>query len=338
MTTPTEDLTLDDVRTARLHMLLSTLAIGLMGLALFLGWELTHQQDGQVGRSCTEENEVDTCEDDESCVDGVCKYAPERQPQRCQEGDPCDACACEGSFACDAGVCRPLAVDQCSTGLLAVLRETRQFEREQCRGADGKKATTCEAKDLARFFLEHRKFNTLLMELKHRATIHFDNGQPGEDGLPPAIEAHYAGAVASMKQRLLEARHILVIGRASTDGGRYQSLNYTLAQMRMVEVQRWVTALADTPQGRDELEKKMITLAIGTASPLDPELLAKDEFHHFITASERSTRRLQDEVLRHASLTSRQRLSLSRRINQSVLVVPVPCEIPDDSAPAAAQP
>jgi hypothetical protein len=338
MTLSTDDPSPDDERTARAHMVLSALAIGLMGLALYLGYELTRPADDLINR-CTEANKEETCKGDEECVDGQCKYAPELvRPQRCQENDPCGTCKCEGKFKCDAGnVCRALEPDRCSEGLIAAIRDTRRFEREQCR-AQGKEAATCEPKDLEKFFIKHEDYDTLLASLEHRTTIHFDNGEPEAGGLSLDDERHYVESLAAVKQRFLDARHVLVIGRASIDSAQNQSSNYTLAQQRMLLVQKWLAGLDGTPQGRDEMRRKLITLAIGTANPLDAELLAKDEYHRYVTWSDRSTKLLREEVTKHANLSRRKKSDLHRRINQSVLVVPIPCEIPDDPAPAVAKP
>lgn len=334
MTPAPDELLPEDVRTARLHMVLSTLAIGMMGLALYLAYELTRTPVGPVGRGCNLDTESEVCEEDESCVDGLCQLTETRlAPLPCQEGDPCGSCVCDGAFACDpaSNRCTPRQEDTCSAALLRSLADVRRFEREQCT-SKGKGAATCPAKDLDSFFVKHRDFDRLLTELQHAATVHFDKGQPGADGLRPDHQAYYEKELGSMRQRLRDARHILVIGRASDDNPRNRAINYTLAQLRMIEVQRWITELGRTPQESDEMERKLITLAIGTSHPLDPRLLMERVYHHFIAWSPQSTDKLRTWVRTHATLDSETSRALRRRLDQSVLVVPIPCEIPDDRA------
>jgi hypothetical protein len=338
MNLPTNDLLLDDVRTARSHMLLSALAIVLMALALYLGHELTQRPDGPAGRECNPDTEVELCEADESCIDGTCRFSPDRaRPLPCQENDPCDgSCVCDGKFACEAEVCKPIEDEVCSDAVKRVLADLQRFERERCK-TTGSPVARCPPRDLHNFFMAHDNFDALLGELQYGATFHFDKGQPAL-GLSTNHEAYYTSELGQLRDRLLAARHILVIGRASKDSSRNQPLNYTLAQMRIVEVQRWITQLGGTPQSSDEAEKKLITLAIGTSHPLDPEVLRLREYHRVVAWDAPTSRQLRDWIRDHASLDASRKAALRRRLDQSVLVIPIPCEIPDGRTNAAMQP
>lgn len=338
----TDELTPDDIRTARFHMLMSALATGLTMLALYLGSALTvRREPASDERACTLDTEAAVCDEDESCVRGQCQRPPPTlQPLPCQEGDLCDGeCACDGLFACDPATrrCAPRQEDVCSPEITRLLTDLRRFEKERCQGV-GSGATTCTPRDLQNFFIEHEKFDELLLGLQHGATVHFDKNQPGSDGLPAQQAAYYERAFHGMRERLKQARHILVIGRASDDNPRNRALNYALAQLRITEVQQWLAQLEDTPSGQDAMRDKLITLAIGTSNPLDPARLAGRPYHTFIAWRDQSSQELRAWIRGLDGLDAETARTLKRRLNQSVLVVPVPCDIPEAPANRDLQP
>lgn len=340
MLPPTDDLTPDDIRTARFHMIMSGLATGLTVLALYLGSELAgNHAPTPDGRSCTPTTESEICDEDESCVNNQCQRPP--QPLTalpCQEGDPCGECTCEGQFSCDAADnrCHARQAEVCSLEVVRLLTDLRRFEQEKCQGV-GTGAATCAPKDLRNFFIEHQQFNDLLLGLKNGATVLFDKNQPSGE-LPGAQAAYYEKEFASLGDRLKQARHILIIGRASQDRPHNQSFDYVLAQARITEVQQWITQLEPTAQGQDDMRKKFITLAIGTSNPLDAARLGDRPQHNFIAWRAQATLEVRTALREHAGLSAENARLLQLRLNRSVFIVPVPCEIPETPANRDAQP
>lgn len=346
----TDELTADDIRTARFHMILSALATGLTVLALYLGSELAGgRPPAPDGRSCTPGTESEVCEEDESCVDHQCQRSPLPLPALpCQEGDPCGECTCDGPSSCDPADnrCHARRPEVCSPEVVRLLTDLRRFEQEKCQGV-GTGAATCAPKDLRNFFIEHQQFNELLLELKNGATVLFDRSQPVA-GLPGAQAAYYEAEFASLADRLKQARHILIIGRASQDRANHlqannprannQSYDYVLAQARITEVQQWISQLERTAQGQDEMRKKFITLAIGTASPLEAARLTDRPRHNFIAWRAQATLEVRSALHDLANLDAERARQLQLRLNRSVFIVPVPCEIPEAPANRDAQP
>lgn len=310
------------VREARLQVAISVLATGLLGLGMALGDGL----GAAPGPQCSEDQH---CAEGEVCLGGRCKTVPLVGPQACQEGDACADCECGEGFRCDAeDRCMPAAPDVCSEEVKKLIAEIRSFEHDRCAKV-GTDATQCDPKELDKFVLAHDKASELLLGLPSTITVHFDQNQPNaEDGLPRAAEAHYTGHFARLGDRLREAKLILIFGRSSRDRstspGRV-SANNNLAQNRMQQVAQWVAELGETPQARDAMAKKLVRLSLGERQPLTRELLAANPRHQFVAWKKEREALLVAEV-RDAAPADTGRLD--RALNQSVLVVPVPCEIP----------
>jgi len=318
------------VREARLQVAISVLATGLLGLGLYLGHALT---GGQSARQCSPETEDIDCQEGELCVGGRCRAPRTSGPLPCQEGDPCDSCACGEGYQCDAEQrCRPVREDLCAPELRALIRDIRQFEQERCK-AVGTDATQCDPKELDRFVLEHGQLSALLLQLQHTMTVHFDQNEPSaERGLPRAAQRYYSERFGRLGERLRSAKQILILGRSSRDRNSSISrviANNNLAQNRMQHVAQWIADLAATPRERDEMTRKLIRLSLGDRQPLTREDLLKNPLHQFI-AWKKSREDLLVSQVRGADATDASQLEqVSRALNQSVLVIPIPCEIPE---------
>ena len=95
--------------------------------------------------------------------------------------------------------------------------------------------------------------------------------------------------------------------------------------MRLVA--QWIVELAATPRDRDEMAKKLIRLSLGDRQLLTREQLAKNPMHHYL-AWKKGPEDLLVSQIRGAEVQGEaQREQVSRTLNQSVLVIPVPCEI-----------
>lgn len=223
----------------------------------------------------------------------------------------------------------PIAADVCSPDVTKLIAEIRRFEQDRCH-ALGTDATQCDPKELDRFVLEHDKLNELLLGLPSTITVHFDQNQPSADeGLPRAAEAHYAGHFQRLGERLRGARKILIFGRSSRDRATSPSriiANNNLAQNRMQQVAQWVAGLGATPQERDEMAKKLVRLSLGERQPLTRAQLAANPKHQFVAWKKGREDLLVSEVRGEPASDEARLALLERTLNQSVLVVPVPCE------------
>ena len=316
------------LREARLQVAISVLATGLLGLGLYLGHALT---GGQSARQCSPETEDIDCQEGELCVGGRCRAPRSSGPLPCQEGDPCDSCECGDGYQCDAGQrCMPIKEDLCAPELALLIRDIRKFEQDRCQ-AVGTDATQCDPKELDRFVIEHGKLSELLLQLQHTMTVHFDQNEPSaERGLPRAAQQYYGDRFARLGDRLRSARQILILGRSSRD--RSSSLsrviaNNNLAQNRMQHVAQWIVELAATPRERDQMAHKLIRLSLGDRQPLTREQLLKHPLHQFVAWKKGREDLLLTQVRGAEAQDESQREQVARALNQSVLVIPIPCEI-----------
>lgn len=327
----------DDLRrTTRYQMLLTFLATLLFGLAIALGFELAVGGPPRDEPACTVDTEMRDCGPEETCVRGRCKPLPPiLDVLPCQEGDACDGrCSCEGAFTCDAAQrCTAVREDTCSPEITTLLGDLRRFERSQCTKAGNRDATQCSPRALDQFFVSHSQFDAVLLGLRHTTTVHFDSRRSGVD-LPARQQQEYQAQFAALAGRLRAAKAVLIIARASQDGRddlRAQTNNYVVAQNRLDAVAGWVVAQELTPAAQGAMAGKLIRLAIGTSHPLRAEILARNPEHHYITWSKRQGERLRDAIVRHRDLGRDEAASVHRLLNQSVLVVPIPCALPEVS-------
>jgi len=313
------------LREARLQVAMSVLATGLLGLGLYLGDALTDPP--AVG--CSEDLQ---CAEGEVCLGGRCRLPPLTGPLACQEGDACSGCVCGEGHACDAeDRCMPIAADVCSPDVTKLIAEIRRFEQDRCH-ALGTDATQCDPKELDSFVLQHDELNELLLGLQSTITVHFDQNQPNaEGGLSRAAESYYTGHFQRLGDRLREAKVILIFGRSSRDKATTPSravANNNLAQNRMQQVAQWVVELGATPQDRDAMAKKLVRLSLGERQPLTREQLAANPRHQFVAWKKSREDLLVAEVRGEEPTDESKRDLLVRALNQSVLVIPVPCEVP----------
>jgi len=153
-----------------------------------------------------------------------------------------------------------------------------------------------------------------------------------ERGLPRPAQRYYGERFARLGDRLRSAKQILILGRSSRDRSSSISrviANNNLAQNRMQHVAQWIVELAATPRDRDAMAKKLIRLSLGDRQPLTREQLARNPMHQYIAWKKGREDLLVSQVRGAEALDESQREQVSRTLNQSVLVIPVPCEIPE---------
>lgn len=331
----------DARRTVRFQMLLTLLATLLFGLAIVLGFELADAGSTRAQPACTVDTESRDCGPEETCVRGHCKPLPPIfSVLPCQEGDACDGrCSCEGAFSCDARQrCSAAPETTCAPDVAALLGDLQRFEKSQCKKV-GEDASQCPPRALDQFFIDHRQFDAVLLGLRHTTTVHFDSRRSGGD-LPARQQQAYQQQFSALADRLRSAEAVLIIARASQDARddlRSQSVNYLVAQNRLDAVAGWIVAQEPTPGAQDLMARKLIRLAIGTSHPLRAELLARNPEHHVITWSRRQSDHLRDQIQRNKLLDPDAATGLHRLLNQSVLVVPIPCTLPTPPEPSHAR-
>ncbi|MBA3545699.1 MAG: hypothetical protein H0T76_04380, partial [Nannocystis sp.] len=338
MTVPDDapPLSADERRTARGQMLLALIATSLFGLALILGLELATEAP-RATPLCTPDTEDRDCGPEEECIGGRCRpLRPLPEVLACQEGDPCDgACTCTGAFSCDADQrCSARREDMCGPEVATLLADLQGFERSQCNKV-GEDASQCSPRALAEFFISHQQFDGVLLGLRQTMTVHFDSRRSGQD-LTPRQQRFYQARFERLADRFRQAKSVLIVARASQDGRedlRAQSLNYLVAQARLDAVARWIVALEPSPAGQEAMAKKLTRLAIGTSHPLRAEVLARNPEHHYVAWVESQEALLRYQVQHVGELDPQALARMDRILNQSVLIAPIPCELPTMPTP-----
>ncbi len=323
----------DARRTAAFQIGLSVVMTALLGLASTLVLDLRDARQQGPTSECTLDNELEICGPEQECVGGRCRPLPPivTTVLSCQDGERCGDCTCMAPFSCDADDrCRVPRADSCSPEATELFTRLRDFERTQCEKNANNNAVSCSPAALSAFFLSVPQFNTILLNMKQTISIHFD-GRRTADHLSDAQQQAYRDQFEPLADRLRQAEAILLVARASRENredDRTDIANRIAAQARLAAVQYWLGMLEPTPSGQDAMNRKLIRLAIGTESPLRPEVIENNPEHHIISWTRQKTEQLRSQLKNHRELSPTAASELLRTLNQSVLVVPIPCKLP----------
>lgn len=265
---------------------------------------------------------ADSCRDGLHCVAGTCE--PLRRSASGREGTACGGDLCEAGLECFQGRCTawerlPLAPEVCRAG---PTRAALEYLRKRCAEAVRSKdapLTACTSKTWEELSRLDPSFAGNLEALSHLLTVHFPQGQPGPRGGWPAADEFgaYLEQLGPHHGALLEARALLVIGRASPEGT--MEFNRELAGRRIALVER------------------LLRTALGAAAPpihawalADQDALPPEKFRRLKMRAVLSwDAKVTEGILDPSDLTLRPgpawELNLAT-INRSVLIVPLYCD------------
>lgn len=266
--------------------------------------------------------DVQGCSAQRHCVAGRCEAL--RFPARAAAGVACAGELCEPGLECFAGVCTapgelPLAPLQCRS---PVVRAAIAALRRKCevQGSDASGSLDrCEVATWERMSATDPSFVELLGRLPGLFTVHFPADRPDPRGrwADAAVRAGYLGQLAGHVADLRAARQILVIGRASVDGGSER--NRELAERRSELV---VALLSELLPGGPPVRRWSLASEYGLA----PERFKVDMHEAPVTWSEARTGWLVERLGSDLkSLPGSEWQELHGAINRVVLVVPLYC-------------
>ncbi len=269
------------------------------------------------------------CEAGEVCESGLC--VPARRSVTCQVGNPCGpgaSCNCDAPLSCEEGVCRATTRvagacdDPAVQRILGGLAET-------CKGdVDG-----CKDEDLEKFALASEDFDEVMASFPSAVTIHFPNGAPDArsrvDTWPVDPERQHYRARLGQKfivDALQEAPHVLLIARSSEGSGPKE--NQLFSKRRNDTVFDLLRENIGTPDELRQLRGKIKRLRLPSTKALEIDFFSERPPDRIIAWSPE-----EEETLR-ANIADAKQLSWSARrqtralLNQMVLLVPLPCDLP----------
>lgn len=270
---------------------------------------------------------AENCRDGLHCVAGTCK--PLRRSSSGREGTACGGDLCEAGLECFHGRCvgwerLPVAPEVCRARPTRAALEHLRMSCAEARRAGAPRAgdapiTACTSKEWEHLSRDDPTFTGHIEDLPGLFTVHFPQGEPGPRGgwPPPEVFGTYLEQLAPHRATLLEARALLVIGRASPEGTA--EINQELAGQRIALVERLLRA------------------ALGDAAPpihawarAERDALAPEKFRRLKVRAVLSwDADVTQRILDPSDLTSRSGPEWGATlatINRNVLIVPLYCD------------
>lgn len=169
------------------------------------------------------------------CIAGTCEAL--RREVRRDDGEACGEALCAPGLECFRGACTlpddlPVVTDACRP---AGVRAAMTYLRAQCAARLGRPAASlqeCTIEAWRAFSETDPQFEAQLGMLPGVFSVHFAQDQPDAQlrWATPAIRSEYQAQLAAHRGSLLTASQVLVIGRASVEGG--VARNRALAERR----------------------------------------------------------------------------------------------------------
>lgn len=338
--TPVHAPSLEELREAR-HLLGVTaaagLTFGLVALVFFelLAWSLNRGQRVDVvaredrAGECREED-PSSCPSGHVCRGGACVTSTVAD-LTCQDGDTCEApgatCTCQSPMKCVDQTCEAEAGPPPVCSNLDI-QELLGAISQQCKGD----FMGCPDTELEKFVLPSKTFDQVLAKFPETITVHFPSGYPsvqgGSDWPTAEVSAYYREHIASPRtmKALREAKHVLLIARSSKGGSDRENLKYSRVRSQVV-LSKLLEAAASQEE-RERLEAKFKYLALGSRKVLTATLFRKSYQNRMYAWSVDEEKLLRTQVASYQTLAWAEKNRVDNLLNQVVIIVPIPCDLP----------
>lgn len=293
-------------------------------------------------KGCREGVEGD-CGEGEYCKDRSCVPL---DTALCKEGDPCGACTCLAPSLCGAdSICRapvlpPTTV--CTDEMVKFVKEIVAHQADCIATTGGKSLSQCSAGNVESFLLAHERFDALLKDFPNSLVFMFPSGEPstqseGNDGarstwlIKPdgTTNTSYDDKVKEHAAVLRDARHIIVVGRASRTLNRAAD-DYAMAQSRIrFATDALLENLTASSQEREALSSKILEFAVGSEQKLQLEFYAAHYRRPTVWWSATAPVELSKALRKletNQPVTALERSKAELLINRSVAIFAVPAE------------
>ncbi len=257
------------------------------------------------------------------CQSGTCVTIA--QPTRCRVGDPCTReCEPGTDLMCSNEiyvrvpwnqdeVCR----DQDVVDFLAVLDQ-------KCRSV-----TSCTSKQFSELALGVRDLHKLLSRFHDLTSMHFPPGKPSGDSWPSKeVTAHYVSRLRGHVQAYKEANAIFLVATASR-GRKAQNdrVSYARTQPALDFMKLAATAEGLKSTEWDEIRAKTRIAQIGNQLPIDYHLYNAQFSATTVAWSQKHEDQLLGLLDKGDKISVKNERWRNKTINQTVFIVPVPCEV-----------
>lgn len=282
---------------------------------------------------CSEEDVEETCPDRMYCDNSHCQL--ESSQETCKDGqvtDEAGGCRCPGNWKTDTDrrCVRALAKpkgDVCKD--VQALERVRKLYHvcklndarvEQQNAANG---GTCTAANFEQYALEHpEEFDQLLADFPDHMAILFENAKPGkiEDAgtwkrTSGDQEKHIEESLIRYKDSLEQAKHIMIVSRASKTGHTKDNNSYGMA--RLIYTQDRLVSLL----GKESVVDKLLKFTLSEERPITADNFIQYYGKDFIASSKQREREFAEKF---AGTPDRR---LKSAVNRVVFIIPIPCDI-----------
>jgi hypothetical protein len=274
------------------------------------------------------EGDASGCPANHTCYGGEC--VPDTTPI-CAADAACgpDKCECPKGTYCAEGKCVQTTDAFCSSP------EVRKLVSEivgHCNTPANKDVPPmgCTAEEWRALAIRDGLFDQLVASFPTAISLHFPEALPPIDGVgqwPNAAgKQHYRAHLERFASTLLSAKVIFIVGRASASGP--PEINNLYGRRRMAAAESWVRELyaGRSNAEKDALDGKIKSFTLGHHHQLSITFFQTHLADRMTAWDTDSTRRLLMNVAAGSRIESGERLWTVSTLNQSTLVVPVPCD------------
>ena len=322
-----------ELRSTRFLTAVTAVTAVVLAMVMVFGFQLMRHVMGAgprgAGSAQCEDGGPDTCEEGSVCMDGRCVAAS--RPTRCQLNDPCSSdCTPDPRLRCDPAT-QVYAPTNRPQPAICDEPQVSRFLTEigrKCGSLSG-----CKAEDLKNLAIDDKEFLELMVTFPDTAAILFPKGKPSirpdAPAWPNAEEAeHYVESLGPLVPHLQSSTAVLVVALASSGGKNADADSLERAK---VVVERLV-GMATTRAGltlaeRDAIDSKVKLLALGDRKQLTPEFYGKQVITHSIAWDKANHDTIRGLIEQVDDISAKEKAWLKRTINQTVFVVPIPCQL-----------
>ncbi|MBK8262281.1 MAG: hypothetical protein IPK80_13210 [Nannocystis sp.] len=326
----------EELREAR-HYWAMTIVAGLVVAAVVMAfvelfvWAVGQHRGPSAGMApqCREEDPA-SCADGQFCRGGRCVAAPLVAGLVCQDGDTCGVpgarCECNSPMSCVDKTCvappsEPPICDD--VDVQALLGEVGR----QCEGS----LKDCPDEDLKKFVISSKAFDEVVAKFPDTISVHFPDGtpSPGDSSWPTKeVKDYYQASLASerLKRAMQGAKIVLTIARSSKGGSPDDNLKYSRTRSEIVH--KALIAAAGSVAERDRMESKLKSLLLGDRKLLNPQYFSRSLSQRIYAWSKSEEESLRSDLSRFDKLSRSEKARVERLLNQVVIIVPLPCELP----------
>lgn len=281
---------------------------------------------------------AEQCGPGQDCIDGTCQETPDRR-RACESGEVCSIdCACGFPRSCVENRCLiPMPASAASTcderAQQLIARLDARYK--SCLQEAKKDPLSCSSDEFEKFLIENADFGDALTRYGEALLLVFPTSKPlfdseQRDSWPddPTLQ-HYLGYLKEREPRFLEASRIVLMGRATRSPNAQQ--DYFFARARVTFAQGLLTDLGNKLSA-GVLTRKLMMFAVGADNRLDLEYLKDHETIRVIGWRENEEREIGEALAKlrgGGKVAQKVRERLEEVINRSVILVAVPCPLPE---------